>query len=121
MSTKDIAERYYTLFKAQQLEVIIQELYSPDIVSIEPENDLGLPRLTEGIEAYGKKQEAFFFQIEQVFGGSIEKPLVSKGFFTVRTTSDVKWKGKERMRRDEISVFKIKDGKISKEHFYYKN
>ncbi len=119
MSTTDVAEKYYSLFKENKMQEIIQELYSPMIVSIEPENNLGLPVQTEGIENYGQKQGLFFSQIEQVFGGSIEKPLVANNHFTVLTTSDVQFKGVGRIQRNEISVFEVKDGKIVKEQFFY--
>lgn len=119
MDTAAVAKRYYELFKENKLQEIIQELYSHEIVSLEPENNLGLPPVTNGIKEYGKKQGMFFSQIEEVYGGSIEMPLVSNNYFTVLTSSDVKFKGKGRIQRDEISVFEVKDGKIIKEQFFY--
>lgn len=40
MTTQEIADRYYELAQQGQIQQIKDELYAPDTVSIESENDL---------------------------------------------------------------------------------
>jgi hypothetical protein len=66
MTTQEIADRYYELIQMHQYAQIQSELYSNDVVSIEPENDSNLPLRTDGIEALQQKEGLFFSQIYSV-------------------------------------------------------
>jgi hypothetical protein len=82
MTTKEVATRYYELIQQHQYKQIQEELYAPNVISIEPENDTNLPLVTEGIEALQQKEGLFFSQVEQMYGGTMSEPIVSDCYFS---------------------------------------
>jgi ketosteroid isomerase-like protein len=121
MTTEQVAKRYYELIQAGQYEQIQRELYSPSIVSIEPENDTNLPLMTQGMEAYKKKENIFYDHVEQMHGGYMSEPVISTFFFSMMMGMDVTMKGKKRKKKDQIAVFEVREGKIVREHFFYED
>jgi ketosteroid isomerase-like protein len=119
MTTEQVAKRYYELIQMGQYEQIQKELYSPNIVSIEPENDTNLPLVVNGMEEYGRKEGVFYSHVEKMHGGYMSEPVVSTFFFSMMMGMDVTMKGKKRKKKDQIAVFEVRDGKIVKEHFFY--
>jgi ketosteroid isomerase-like protein len=119
MTTQEVANRYYELIQQHQYAQIQDELYAPDAVSIEPENDTNLPLVTTGIEALRQKEGLFFSQVEAMHGSYMSEPVVSTVFFSMMTGMDVTMKGKPRKNKDQICVFEVRDGKIVKEQFFF--
>lgn len=119
MTTEQVAKRYYELIQQHQYEQIQNELYAPNAVSIEPENDSNLPLVVEGIEALRQKEGLFFSQVDEMFGSYMSEMVISTFFFSMMTGMDVKMKGKQRKKKEQICVFEVRDGKIIKEHFFY--
>lgn len=116
--TEQVAARYYELAQNGQNDVIKKELYSKEIVSIEPKNNSDLPIVVEGIDAYEKKEEQFYKMYAEIHGGFCSKPLVTTCHFTCSMGMDVTING-ERKMKEEVGVFEVKDGKIIKEQFFY--
>jgi hypothetical protein len=116
--TEEVAARYYELAQRGQIHLIKQELYAESIISIEPQNNSNLPLLTEGMEAYEKKEQQFYQMYTEIHGGFCLKPLVIACHFTCAMGMDVTLNG-ERKIKEEIGVFEVKDGKIVKEQFFY--
>lgn len=119
MTTKEVANRYYELIQMHKYEQIQNELYAPDAMSIEPENDSNLPLVVSGIDELRKKEGLFFSQVDEMFGGKMSEPIVSNFHFSQMTEMDVKMKGKERKFKGQIGVFEVRNGKIVKEQFFY--
>lgn len=119
MTTEQVAKRYYELIQQHQYEQIQNELYTPNAISIEPENDSNLPLVVEGVEALRQKEGLFFSQVDQMFGSYMSETVVSTFFFSMMTGMDVKMKGKQRKKKEQICVFEVRDGKIVKEQFFY--
>ncbi len=121
MTTQDVANRYMELEKAGNWLAIHDELYSSDVVSIEPEHAaaMGMPTITTGMEAVKAKGAAWNAGIEEMHGGYCSEPVVGGNFFSVSMGMDVTMKGAGRMKMDEIAVFEVKDGKIVKERFFF--
>lgn len=119
MTTQEVAKRYYALIQQHQYKQIQDELYAPNAISIEPENDSNLPLVVEGIQALQQKEGLFFSQVDQMFGGKMSEPIVSNFHFSQMTEMDVKMKGKERKSKAQIGVFEVRNGKIVKEQFFY--
>jgi ketosteroid isomerase-like protein len=119
MTTEQVAQRYYELIQQHQYEQIQNELYAPDAVSIEPENDSNLPLTVTGIEALRQKEGLFFSQVDEMFGSYMSAPVVSTFFFSMMTGMDVRMKGKQRKNKEQICVFEVRGGKIVKEQFFY--
>lgn len=119
MNTQEVASRYYELAKTGQIEKIQDELYSPDAVSIEPENESQLPIRVEGLAAMREKEQQFNQLVEEMHGGYCSEPIVTSFYFTCAQNMDVTLKGHERKVKDQICIFEVSDGKIVKEQFFY--
>ncbi len=117
MSTKEIAEKLVASCRAGDFVSPYQELYSPEIVSIEPD---GMPNVyVKGFDAIMAKGETFQEMIEKNHGGSVSDPVVADNFFSCSMTMDVTFKGKPRMLVSEICVYEVQNGKIVKEQFFF--
>lgn len=118
MTTQDVANRFNELAQTGEWEKIQGELYAGNAVSIEPEHSQGL-KTAEGLDAIKQKGKQFGEMIEEMHGGYSNKPEVAGNHFAVAMGMDVTMKGMGRMKMDEIAVYEVKDGKITKEQFFY--
>ncbi len=121
MTTQDVANRYMELEKQGKWVEIQDELYSTDVVCIEPEHAaaMGMQTVTKGLDAVKAKAQAWNQGVEEMHGGYCSEPVVGGNFFSVAMGMDVTMKGAGRMKMDEIAVFEVKDGKIVKEQFFF--
>ena len=118
MTTKDVANRLYELFKENKWMEAQQELFSNDAESIEPKDSPGLQSV-KGIDAIRKKGEDFNNMVEEVHGGWVSEPIVAGKYIAVAMGMDCTYKGMGRQKMDEIVLYEVKDGKIVKEQFFY--
>ena len=118
MTTKDVANRLYELFKENKWMEAQQELFSRDAESIEPKDSPGLQSV-QGIDAIRKKGEDFNNMVEEVHGGWVSEPIVAGKYIAVAMGMDCTYKGMGRQKMDEIALYEVKDGKIVKEQFFY--
>lgn len=118
MNTTDIANKLVAYCRKGQWDLAQTELYSDNAVSIEPKGS-NFPELTSGLEAIKAKGAQWESMVEQFHGVEIEGPLVAADSFSVTMKMDITMKGAPRMQNDEIAVFKVKDGKIISEQFFY--
>jgi len=118
MTTQEVANRLVELCRAGKYEQTVKELYSPDIVSIEPE---GMPnRIVKGLDGIAEKGKKFESMIEKMNSSSISDPIVAENFFSCNMLMNVKMKGVPvAVDMDEICVYTVKDGKIVREEFFY--
>ena len=118
MTTQEVASRLVELCREGKYEQAINELYSPSIVSLEPE---GAPnQRVEGLEGIAKKGEAFQSMMEKVNSNFVSDPLVAENFFSVAMKMNVVMKGAPMaIDMDEICVYTVNGGKIVKEEFFY--
>ncbi len=105
MTTKDVADSLVAICRQGKIEDAQKELFAEDAVSIEPNDSMG-PRETKGLEAIKKKGEMFNSMMENFYGATISKPVAQM-------------KGHERMMMSEICVYKVKDGKVISEQFFF--
>ncbi len=121
MTTQDIANRYYELASQAQWGKISEELHDDKVVCMEPEHMAakGLPIKTEGKEALQAKAAANRQRIETLHTQYCSKPIVAGDFFSVELKRDVTFKNMSREQKEEIGVFRVKDGKIVSEQFFY--
>jgi hypothetical protein len=118
MTTQEVANRFIELAKENKWDLIQDELYSSDAVSIEPAHAQWLPN-AEGIAAIKKKGEDFNASIEEMHGGWCSEAVVGGNFFSIAMGMDATLKGAGRMKMDEICVYEVKSGKIVKEQFFF--
>ncbi|MEP7043160.1 MAG: nuclear transport factor 2 family protein [Dokdonella sp.] len=120
MNTEAIAHRLIELCRQGQGDQAQNELYADDAVSVEMEGmPAGMPVIVKGIEAIREKGRLFNADIEEMHGGSVSEPLVSGNWFSVVMTMDATFKHRGRVNMQEICVYRVKDGKIVHEQFFY--
>lgn len=118
MTTQEVATKLVTLCREGKYEQAIKELYSPDIVSVEPE---GAPnRIVKGLAAIAEKGERFESMLEKINSTVISDPIVAENFFSCTMLMNVNLKGAPAaIDMDEVCVYTVRDGKIVKEEFFY--
>lgn len=115
MTTQEIANRLVELCNANDYKTCYEELYSPEVQSIEADGSM-----VQGFEAMAEKGKKWNEGIEQFNGGGAGTPVVSGNHFSVPMWMDVKFKGAPAaMKFEEMCVYQVKDGKIVKEQFFY--
>jgi hypothetical protein len=118
MSTEKVAHELVKLCSAGKF-MEAMALYSPDIVSTEAGAPPGGSRESKGLAAVKAKAESWNANHE-VHSAKVEGPLVAGSYFTVTYKMDVTFKPQsKRMQIEEIAVYKVVDGKIVYEEFFY--
>lgn len=118
MTTKEIADKLVHLCSQGKFEEGMS-LYSPDIVSMEAGAPPGQSRESKGIAAVKAKGE-WWVANHEVHGVTVEGPLVAGSHFAVTFKMDITFKPQaRRFTMEEIAVYKVADGKIVYEEFFY--
>jgi len=117
MTTQQVADRLVELCRGGKIFEAQTELFSADILSIEP--DKSPVKTAKGTQAVTEKAKQFASMIEAVHGGHYTEPIVEGNFFTVGWSHDATLKGMGRVNLEEICVYEVRDGKIVLEHFFY--
>jgi len=118
MTTQEVAKRFYALMQEGKFEQILDELFSKDAQSLEPQTALGL-KSASGLDKIKEKGKLWNESIQEVHGGYTNEPQVAGNYFTCIMGIDVTMKGKNRMKIDEVALYEVRDGKIVKEQFFY--
>jgi ketosteroid isomerase-like protein len=118
MTTQEVADKVVKLCSEGKFHEAL-ELYSPDIVSMEAGAPPGQSRESKGIEAIKAKGE-WWNANHEVHGTTVEGPLVAGSHFAVTFKMDVTFKPQSRrFTMEEVAVYKVVDGKIVYEEFFY--
>jgi hypothetical protein len=118
LTTQEVANRFMELAKQNRWDLVQDELYAEDAVSLEPAHATGLPN-AEGKAALKKKGEDFNAMIEAVHDSWCSDPVVGGKYFSVAMGMETSLMGAGRTNMDEIAVYEVKNGKIVKEQFFY--
>ena len=120
MNTEAVAKRLVALCREFKYEEAQKELYADDAVSIEPE---GLPPgalgSVKGLKAIIEKGHQFNAGVEAFHGGSVSDAVVTGNWFALTMVLDATFKGRGRMKMEEICVYRVHGGKIVSEQFFY--
>lgn len=118
MTTQEVANRLVALCREGNYGQAVKELYSPNIVSVEPE---GSPnRIVKGLEALAEKEAKFESMMEKINSNFVSEPIVAGNFFSISMLMNVQMKGVPvAVDMDEVCVYTVEDGKIVKEQFFY--
>jgi ketosteroid isomerase-like protein len=120
MNVETIARRLVELCRQGQYEQAQKELYADDAVSIEPE---GMPPgglgNAKGLPAILEKGHHFNAMLEAVHGSQISDPVIAGNWFSLSMTLDATMKGRGRVHMEEICVYRVRDGKIVHEQFFF--
>lgn len=117
MTTREVADEFARLCKANQFEEAGQRFWSDDIVSREAmEGDMAMLRGRAAVEG----KSAWWYANHEVHGGTTEGPYVNGDQFVLRFTMDITPKSTgQRMQMDEMAVYTVRDGKVVEERFFY--
>jgi ketosteroid isomerase-like protein len=119
MTTQEVADSLVKLCREYKFDEAIATLYSPDVVSMEAGAPPGGSRETKGIDAVKGKSE-WWAANHEVHASVIEGPLVAGPFFSVTFRFDVTFKPQgKRFNMEEVALYKVVDGKIVYEEFFY--
>jgi ketosteroid isomerase-like protein len=119
MTTREVATTLVKLCSEGKFDEAMKALYAPDIVSVEAGAPPGQSRESKGIEAVLAKGE-WWVTNHEVHSSSVEGPLVAGSHFAVTFKFDVTFKPKgQRFKMEEIALYKVADGKIVYEEFFY--
>ena len=119
MTTREIANTLVQLCSAGKFHEATEALYSPEIVSVEASAPPGGSREVTGIAAVRVKGE-WWTTNHEVHSVKVEGPLVAGAQFAVTFKLDVTFKPEsKRFVMEEIGVYKVADGKIVREEFFY--
>jgi ketosteroid isomerase-like protein len=119
MSTLEIGKKYVALCREGKNEVVLDELFSKDAISVEAGAPPGQERTAKGIEAIRGKSK-WWRENHTVHKAELSDAYPHDERFAVRFVYDVtnKPSGK-RFTMEEVGLFTIDKGKIVKEEFFY--
>jgi ketosteroid isomerase-like protein len=119
MTTQEVAATLVKLCSEGKFNQAVEKLYSPDIVSMEAGAPPGQSRESKGLAAVKAKGE-WWISNHEVHSAIVEGPLVAGSHFSVAFKLDVTFKPESRrFTMEEIAVYKVADGKIVYEEFFY--
>ena len=115
MNVETTANRLVELCREGNFRFAVEELYSEDIVSVEPQGD---PREVQGMEAIRGKLQWFdtTFDITEI---AVDGPWINEPCFLVRFTIQCTLKSNgDPCPMDEYALYTCQDGKIVHERFF---
>ncbi len=119
MTTQGVANKLVELCSQGKFDEATKALYSPDIVSMEAGAPPGGSREAKGLPAVLAKGE-WWVTNHDVHGVKVEGPIVAGSHFAVTFKIDVTFKPeKRRFTMEEVAVYKVADGKVVYEEFFY--
>jgi hypothetical protein len=118
MTTEEVADRLVELCREGKIDETHEELFSPNAVSIEANEMMG-PRIVTGLDGLREKSKLFQSQLEEYHSSEISDPIISGDHFALTWTLDATMKGRGRATMKEICVYKVEEGKVVLEQFFY--
>ena len=119
MTTEEIGKKYVALCQAGKNDVCLDELYAKDAVSIEAAAMPGMERRVKGLDAIHAKSKRWN-ESNVVHSAEVIGPFPNDNRFAVRFNFDVTNKqSNRRIKMDEIGLFTVENGKITREEFFY--
>jgi SnoaL-like domain len=119
MTTQEIANQLVAFCRKGEWESAQKALYATDAVSIEPQDSPAFAKETKGLDAIIAKGHTFNSMVEQYHSIKVSEPLVTDDALAITLEMDLTMKGRGRTPMSEIAVYKVKDGKIVSEQFFY--
>jgi hypothetical protein len=119
MTTQEVANTLVKLCSEGKFHEAVETLYSDDIVSMEAGAPPGGSRESKGLAAVKAKSE-WWTTNHEVHSTRVEGPLVAGSHFAVTFKLDVTFKPQaKRFTMEEVAVYKVADGKVVYEEFFY--
>lgn len=120
MNTQQVADRLVELCRRGEFTKAQDELYAQEAVSLEPEGaPAGALGNARGLDAIREKGKAFDQTYETIHDVTVSDPLVAGEYFSIVMGLDATWKQGGRYAMEEICVYRVRNGKIVLEQFFY--
>lgn len=117
MNTEEVATKLVEYCRNGKWLNAVDDLYSKDVVSVEPRAMEGMPAEMRGIDQVRGKSEWWEKSME-VHSAKVTGPFVARDTFVVQFDVDVTDKtSKKRMQMSEVGIYTVKDGKVAREEF----
>ena len=118
-ATLEVGKKYVALVKEGKNEVILDELFTKDTVSVEAGAPPGQDPTSKGLEAI-KGKSKWWRDNHTVHSAEVSGPYPNGDRFAVRFVYDITHKPSgKRLTMDEVGLFTVANGKITKEEFFY--
>lgn len=115
MTTTEIANKLVAYCRKGEFQECYKELYSPEIVSIENDGSS-----IKGFEEMAEKGKQWNAGIKEFHGSETGDPIVSGNYFSIPMNMTITYQGADSpIKFEEICVYKVKDGKVIQEQFFY--
>ncbi len=115
MTTTEIANRLVELCRQGDWNTCYKELFDDSIKSVEADG-----KVSNGFAEIAQKGEEWNASIEEFHGSTVSDPIVAGNHFSLVMTMDLKYKGAPQATTfEELCVYKVKDGKVVQEQFFY--
>ena len=119
MTSQEVAKKYVALCKDGKNEECLDTLFSKDAVSVEAGAPPGMDRTSKGLEAIRAKSK-WWVDNHTVHKAEVFGPYPHDDRFAVRFLYDITHKPSgKRITMDEVGLFMVENGKITKEEFFY--
>lgn len=119
MNIQNVADTLVKLCSEGKFAEATDQLYSPDVESVEAAAPPGGSRETKGLAGVKAKGE-WWAANHEVHSLKVEGPLVAGDHFAVAFKMEVTFKPQnKRMTMEEVAVYKVAGGKIVYEQFFY--
>jgi hypothetical protein len=119
MSTNEIAKKYVELCKEGKNGECLDTLFAKDAISVEAHAMAGGDRTAKGLDAIRGKSK-WWTDNHTVHKAEVFGPYPHDERFAVRFVYDVTNKPSgQRFTMDEVALFTVANGKITKEEFFY--
>jgi len=116
MNTQEIAHDLVALCKQGKFDEAGEKYWADDVVSVEA---MGDEAESHGKSAARAKGE-WWAGAHDIHGVEVEGPYVNGDEFAVRFVMDITVKESgQRNKMDEVAFYRLKDGKIAEERFFY--
>jgi ketosteroid isomerase-like protein len=120
MNTQRVAARLVELCRQGKYEQAQNELYADDAVSIEMAGlSPDAPGNAQGMDAIREKGRKWAENIVEIHGTGVSDPVIAGDWFSVAMSIDATYKDMGRTPMEEICVYRVRDGRIVHEQFFY--
>ena len=119
MTTQEVADQLVKLCREGKFAEATASLYAHHVVSVEAAAPPGGSRETKGLEGVKAKGE-WWEANHEIHSCTVEGPLVAGRRFAAAFIIDATFKPEgRRFTMKEIAVYKVEDGKVVHEEFFY--
>ncbi|WP_299216094.1 nuclear transport factor 2 family protein [uncultured Aquimarina sp.] len=117
MTNKEVGDKLVELLRQGQFETVYDELFHNDAHHIEPQSEQFAD--IKGVKAIKAKDAAMAENIVGMEGMEVGNAIVAKNYIAIPYKMTVNLKDGNTWPLDEIIVYKVENGKILSEEFFY--